>query len=73
MVETRSLICVSADEDQSAELMSHENEDDPLAELENHQAALRRNIEASEDLIARSEELLGRHRMEQTQRPAGQA
>ena len=53
--------------------MSYENRDDPLAELENTQAALRKNIEASEELIARSEELLGRHRMEQTQGPAGQA
>ena len=53
--------------------MAYDDEEDPLAEHESDQAALRRNIEASEELIARSDELLGRHRAEQMQRPAEQA
>ena len=53
--------------------MAYAYDDDPLAELESTQAALRRNIEASEELIARSEELLGRYRSEEAQGPAEQA
>lgn len=47
--------------------MSRERSQDPLAELESTQASLRDNIEASKELIARSEELLDRHRAEQEQ------
>ncbi len=55
------------------ELMPRERESDPLGELESTQAALRENIEASKELIARSEELLDRHREEQAQRGSGRA
>jgi hypothetical protein len=47
--------------------MSRERQDDTLAELESTQTALRKNIEDSKELIARSEELLDRHRAERTQ------
>ena len=47
--------------------MSDERKEDSLAKLERTQAALRKNIEDSNELIARSEELLERHRAEQTQ------
>jgi hypothetical protein len=47
--------------------MPRERNQDPLAELESTQAALRENIEASKELIARSEKLLDRHRAEQEQ------
>ena len=53
--------------------MAYDNEEDPLAELQRTQAALRRNIEASEELIARSEELLGRHRAGEAQGTQEQA
>jgi uncharacterized coiled-coil protein SlyX len=52
--------------------MSRERENDPLAELESTQAALRKNIEDSNELIAKSEELLDRHR-EEMQRRSGNA
>lgn len=47
--------------------MPRERNKDTLAELESTQAALRQNIEDSKELIARSKELLDRHRAEQTQ------
>ncbi len=53
--------------------MPREPESDPLGELESTQADLRRNIDASKELIARSEELLDRHREEQIQRRSGNA
>lgn len=53
--------------------MSREQKIDPLVELESTQAALRKNIEASNELIARSEELLDRHREEQIQKRSGNA
>ena len=53
--------------------MAYDDEEDPLAELEHNQASLRRNIEASEELIARSDELLGRFRTGQAQGHAEQA
>ena len=45
--------------------MSRKQNDETLAELESTQAALRENIEASKELIARSAELLDRHRAAQ--------
>ena len=51
--------------------MSGQARDDTLAELESTQAALRKNIEDSKELIARSEELLDRHRAEQEQSLSG--
>ena len=45
--------------------MPRKQHDETLAELESTQAALRENIEASKELIARSAELLDRHRAEQ--------
>ncbi len=45
--------------------MPRQQKIDPLVELERTQAALRKNIEDSKELIARSEELLDRHREEQ--------
>ncbi len=53
--------------------MPREQESDPLRELESTQAALRKNIEDSKDLIARSEELLDRHREEQLRKHSGSA
>ena len=53
--------------------MSGERENDPLAELESTQAALRKNIEDRKELIARSEELLDRHREEEMLRRSGNA
>ena len=47
--------------------MPRKEKNDVLSELESTQAALRENIEASKDLIARSEELLDRHRAEHAQ------
>ena len=44
--------------------MSRKENDDTLAKLESTQAALRENIEASKELIARSDKLLDRHRAE---------
>ena len=61
------------EEDWMAESMAYDHEEDPLAELQKTQASLRRNIEASEELIARSEELLGRHRAGQAQGTQEQA
>ena len=50
--------------------MSREQTEDPFAELECNQAALRKNIEISEELIARSDRLIERHRAEQVEGPA---
>lgn len=73
-METHRLICVSlVSSEYECELMPREQESDPLGELESTQAALRRNIEASKELIARSEELLDRHREEQIQKQSGNA
>ena len=51
--------------------MSRQSKEDTLSELESTQAALRKNIEDSKELIARSEKLLDRHRAEQMQPDAG--
>ena len=53
--------------------MSRKPRDETLAVLESTQAALRKNIEDSKELIAKSEKLLDRHRAEQAQVPSGQA
>jgi hypothetical protein len=53
--------------------MPRQQKSDPLVELEKTQAALRKNIEDSKELIARSEELLDRHREEQIQKRSGHA
>ena len=45
--------------------MPHKSKDHTLAELESSQAELRKNIEVSETLIARSGALLDRYRAEQ--------
>jgi phage shock protein A len=51
--------------------MSPGKKNDTLAELEDTQAALRQNIEDSKDLIAKSEQLLERHRTEQARLAGG--
>jgi hypothetical protein len=51
--------------------MADEPRDRTLTELEDNQNALRKNIEASKELIARSGELIGRYRAERdASRPA---
>ena len=45
--------------------MPNRSDDETLAKLESNQLELRENIRASEELIARSDELLERYRAEQ--------
>ena len=45
--------------------MPQKAREDALAELESNQAELRKNIEMSKDLIAKSDQLLERYRAEQ--------
>jgi hypothetical protein len=46
--------------------MTKSRKDRTLAELEDNQAELRKNIEASNELIARSDALIGRFRHERS-------
>lgn len=53
--------------------MPRNSKHDTLAELESNQAELRKNIEASKELIARSDKLLERYRDDQEEKDGGRA
>ena len=56
--------CVKAPDLQQARNMPRKARDETLRQLETNQAELRKNIEASKALIAKSDQLLERYRAE---------
>ncbi len=64
------LICVSQPINYQTDSVTRKSKEEALAELESNQAELRKNIEKSNELIARSDKLLDRYREERDEERA---